>query len=138
MGLHRRSPPYSLRPLDSRYSTPCCSACPSAFFSGCLILLATYLAFKTREKRTCIVALCQIGTVVEALLLWLLPRSAKGGLLYGLCSLSSFASAHSTLMGVQLANTAGYTKRSLASSGIFIGFCFGMYPKNPPIQPRPA
>lgn len=30
-------------------------------------------------------------------------------------------------MGLQIANTAGYTKRALASSGIYIGYCLGNF-----------
>lgn len=31
------------------------------------------------------------------------------------------------LMGLQIANTAGYTKRSFTSSGIFMGYCLGNF-----------
>jgi hypothetical protein len=30
-------------------------------------------------------------------------------------------------MGLQIANTAGYTKRSVTSSGIFVGYCLGNF-----------
>ena len=100
---------------------------PSAFYGAVLVLIATYLASKGRGKRTYIVAACMSGTVIGAALLWKLPKSSKGALLFATCLLPSFASAHSVLLGIQVANTAGYTKRSLASSGIFIGFCFGTF-----------
>lgn len=31
------------------------------------------------------------------------------------------------MVGLQLANTAGYTKRAASSAGIFIGFCVGSF-----------
>lgn len=37
--------------------------------------------------------------------------------------LPSAAAGYCVLMGLQIANTAGYTKRALASSGIFVGYC---------------
>lgn len=62
-------------------------------------------------------------TTLAALLLWLLPRSASGGLLFGIIILPSTGAA--ILMGLLVANTAGYTKRSAASSGLFIDYDVG-------------
>ena len=62
---------------------------------------------------------------MAALLLWLLPRDSTGGLLFGAYTLATFGGGYAVLMGMQIANTAGYTKRSLASSGIFVGYCLG-------------
>lgn len=61
------------------------------------------------------------------MLLWRLPSSAIGGLLFGAYILGANSGAYVLLMGMQLANTAGYTKRSLASSGMFVGYCLGEY-----------
>ncbi|KAL4988559.1 hypothetical protein BDW68DRAFT_176839 [Aspergillus falconensis] len=34
---------------------------------------------------------------------------------------------YAVLMGLQIANIAGYTKRSLSSSGLYIGYCLGNF-----------
>jgi hypothetical protein len=39
--------------------------------------------------------------------------------------LASVKGAYAVMMGLQIANTAGYTKRSVTSSGLFMGYCFG-------------
>ncbi|KAF2463525.1 MFS general substrate transporter [Lindgomyces ingoldianus] len=54
-----------------------------------------------------------------------LPLSAKGGLLFACYILASFGGGYAVTMGLQIANTAGYTKRSVTSSGIFVGYCLG-------------
>ncbi|KXJ85647.1 MFS transporter [Microdochium bolleyi] len=100
---------------------------PAGAIIGTIELLAPYCAYKFPNSRTWIIAICQVGTVMSALLLWLLPRSSKGGLLFGCYFLASFGGGYAVLMGLQVANTAGYTKRSVASSGIFIGYCLGNF-----------
>lgn len=45
--------------------------------------------------------------------------------MFGCYILASFGGAYAVLMGLQIANTAGYTKRSVTSSGIFVGYCLG-------------
>lgn len=69
-----------------------------------------------------------MGTVLASLLLWLLPLSDLGGLLFGCIILPSVGAAYAVLMGLQVANIAGYTKRSIASSGLYVGYCLGEYP----------
>lgn len=98
---------------------------PGGLLIGTIELLAPYIAYKFPHMRAYLVVICELGTVLAALLLWLLPRSAKGGLLFGVYILASFGGAYAVLMGMQIANTAGYTKRSLASSILFIGYCLG-------------
>lgn len=68
-----------------------------------------------------------MGTTLAALLLWLLPRSQKGALLFACYILPSVGAGYAVLMGLGLANTAGYTKRTVASSGIYIGYCLGNF-----------
>ena len=58
-------------------------------------------------------------------LLWFLPFSDSGGMLFACYILSTYGSGYAVLMGVQIANTAGYTKRAIASSGLYIGYAFG-------------
>ena len=100
-------------------------AMPLGFIIGCFELLASYAAMKIPNVRSYIYVMCQSVTVMAALLLWQLPFTAKGGLLLGCYTISFFGAGYAVLMGMQIANTAGYTKRSAASSGIFIGFCLG-------------
>jgi MFS family permease len=98
---------------------------PAGFVSGTIELLAPLVAYKLPRARTWIIFICQCGTILAALLLWKLPRDAKGGLLFGVYFLPSFGGGYAVMMGLQIANTAGYTKRTVTSSGLFIGYCLG-------------
>jgi MFS family permease len=98
---------------------------PAGFVAGTIELVAPYLAYKIPNIRTYIIFVCECGTIMASVLLWQLPRSAKGGLLFGVYFLPSFGGAYAVMMGLQIANTAGYTKRSITSSGLFIGYCLG-------------
>lgn len=100
---------------------------PAGFVTGCIELGAPLIAYKVPNMRAYLVAICQIGTITGAFLLWLLPRDNTGGLLFAVYILASFGGAYAVLMGLSIANTAGYTKRSVTSSGIFVGYCFGKF-----------
>ncbi|OCL13929.1 MFS transporter [Glonium stellatum] len=113
---------------------------PAGVVIGMIELSAPYAAAKIPQARTWIIAICQTGTIVASLLLWLLPRSSKGGLLFACYVLASFGGGYAVTMGLQIANTAGYTKRSVTSSGIFVGYCLGNFvgpllfkPKDAPV-----
>lgn len=100
---------------------------PAGAYAGSMMLLMGFLAYKFshRNIRTWIIFGTQCGTVLAAALLWQLPRSSKGGLLFAVYILSTYGSGYSVLMGICVANTAGYTKRSLTSSGLYVGYCLG-------------
>lgn len=100
---------------------------PAGAIIGTIELTAPYLAYKFSGIRTWLIVICQCGTIIASILLWQLPRSEKGGLLFACYILASFGGAYAVLMGLQIANTAGYTKRSVTSSGIFVGYCLGTY-----------
>ena len=46
-------------------------------------------------------------------------------LLLAVYILASYGGGYAVLMSMQIANTAGYTKRSVSSSGMFVGYCLG-------------
>lgn len=100
---------------------------PAGAYGGTVQLLAPLLAYKFKNIRTYLIFVCQLGTTLGALLLWQLPRSAKGGLLFACYILPSVGASYAVLMGLLLANTAGYTKRSISSSGLYIGYCLGKH-----------
>lgn len=100
---------------------------PGGFYAGSMMLITTYLAYKFPGWRAYIIILCQMVTTLASLLLWLLPRTALGGLLFAVYVLPTTGSAYAVMMGLFLANNAGYTKRSLASSGLYIGYSLGMF-----------
>lgn len=98
---------------------------PAGFYAGSLMLTTCHIAYKYKNMRTWLVFGCQLGTALAALLLWLLPRQNRGALLFACYILPSVGGGYAVLMGLQLANTAGYTKRSIASSGLYVGYCLG-------------
>jgi MFS family permease len=98
---------------------------PAGVIIGTIEWTAPYLAYKFKGIRTWLIVLCQCGTITASAMLWRLPRGEKGGLLFACYILSSFGGGYAVLMGLQIANTAGYTKRSITSSGVFMGYCLG-------------
>ncbi|KFX99612.1 hypothetical protein O988_03757 [Pseudogymnoascus sp. VKM F-3808] len=100
---------------------------PAGAFAGTIQLVAPFLAMKFAGIRTYIIIVCQCITTVAALLLWLLPRTQTGALLFAIYILPATGGGYAVLMGLQIANTAGYTKRSIASSGLYIGYCLGNF-----------
>ncbi|KAK5941166.1 hypothetical protein PMZ80_006443 [Knufia obscura] len=100
---------------------------PAGAVIGTIELLAPYLAYKFPGNRTWLILICQCGTILASLLLWLLPQGSTGGLLFACYILASFGGGYAVLMGVQTANTAGYTKKSVTASGIFLGYCLGNF-----------
>lgn len=98
---------------------------PAGIVAGSLELGACYAALKIPQARTYIMVCCQALTILAACLLWKLPRDSKAGLLFGTYTLGGFGAAYAVAMGLQVANTAGYTKRAVSSAGLYVGFCFG-------------
>ena len=101
---------------------------PAGFITGTIQLVVPYLAMKHKGWRCYLVAITICGTILGSLLLWRLPQSAKGAKLFAVYILASYGGGYGVLMGIQIANTAGYTKRSCGSSGMFVGYCFGNIP----------
>ncbi|KAH7011033.1 allantoate permease [Ilyonectria destructans] len=100
---------------------------PAGAYAGTLMLGFPYLAMRFPGIRTWLILAAQLGTTLAAILLWVLPLSAKGGLLFAAYILSTVGGGYAVLMSLQIANTAGYTKRSIASSGLYIGYCLGNF-----------
>jgi hypothetical protein len=102
---------------------------PAGFMSGTTELLIPFFASKTNRFRTWLIVGCECGTILASLLLWFVPITVghQGVLLFACYILPSFGGAYAVLMGLQIANTAGYTKRSFTSSGIFMGYCLGNF-----------
>ena len=102
---------------------------PAGFMSGTTELLIPFFASKTNKQRTWLIVGCECGTILASLLLWFIPITVphQGILLFACYILPSFGGGYAVLMGLQIANTAGYTKRSFTSSGIFMGYCLGNF-----------
>lgn len=100
---------------------------PAGAIAGSLMLLMGWLSYRFNKAniRTYLIFGTQCFTILANALLWKLDRSDKGGLLYGVYTLSVFGSGYAVLMGLTIANTAGYTKRALTSSGLYVGYCLG-------------
>jgi len=100
---------------------------PQGFLAGSYQLIAPYLAYKFSENgvRSWIIFTAQMITTLAAILLVALPLDATGGLLFACYILPAIGGGYAVLMGLQIANIAGYTKRSIASSGLYIGYCLG-------------
>jgi hypothetical protein len=77
--------------------------------------------------RSWLVVGCQLVTMVACILLLTLPLDQTGGLLFACYIMPTVGAGYAVLMGLQIGNIAGYTKRSLSSSGLYIGYCLGIF-----------
>ncbi|KAF2172698.1 hypothetical protein M409DRAFT_16659 [Zasmidium cellare ATCC 36951] len=102
---------------------------PAGAIAGSLMLLMGWLSYRFSKYniRTWLIFGTQCVTILASSLLWKLDRSDKGGLLYAVYTLSVYGSGYAVLMGLCIANTGGYTKRALTSSGLYVGYCFGNF-----------
>jgi hypothetical protein len=100
---------------------------PCGFYSGTLCLTCTYLCFKytTKGIRSYLFIMAQGIAIVACIILVVMSNTNKGAGLFAVIILPSVGASYGVLMGIQVANTAGYTKKSVASAGLFIGYCFG-------------
>jgi Na+/melibiose symporter-like transporter len=98
---------------------------PAGAYAGTMMLLMPFLAQKYPGWRTYLATICQCIAVLASFLLWFLPRHPVGGMLFACYILPSVGASYAIIMGLQVANTAGYTKRSITSAGIFVGYCLG-------------
>lgn len=100
---------------------------PGGLVSGTIELGVCYLAYRFKNIRMYLYTICVCVTIVCCCLLWQLPRSDKAGLLVAITFLPAFGGGYAILMGLAIANTAGYTKRSVTSAGLFMAWCLGNF-----------
>ncbi|ETN43235.1 uncharacterized protein HMPREF1541_02394 [Cyphellophora europaea CBS 101466] len=100
---------------------------PAGAIIGTIELTAPYIAYKYKGWRAYLVAITVCGTITASFILWLLPQDRTGPRLFGVYILASYGGGYAVLMSMQIANTAGYTKRSVSSSGMFVGYCLGNF-----------
>ena len=91
-------------------------------------LTATFGFLASRNLRLVMMLVCGILMLVAVILVWQLPLGERGGRLFALYWFNWYPAAYAILMNVAMLNTAGYTKRTLTSAGLFIGYCIGMLP----------
>lgn len=108
---------------------------PSGAFGAVFIIILGYSASKFKNIRTYLFVLAMMVAVMSSLLLWLLPVEKRGGMLFAIYVLPSFSAAYAMFMGLQISNTAGYTKKTLSSAGMYVGYCLGK-PALHPLHPR--
>lgn len=100
---------------------------PGGFVSGTIELTVCYLAYRFKNIRIQLFVICVCMTIASSSLLWRLPRHDRVGLLIAITFLPSFGGGYAILMGLQIANTAGYTKRTVTAAGMFIAWCLGNF-----------
>ncbi|KAG5991036.1 hypothetical protein E4U54_003985 [Claviceps lovelessii] len=100
---------------------------PAGAWGGSYMLFSSYMAMKMPNFRTWLIVLGQLIVTLGAVLLWILPLSQRAALLFGAYIMTSLGGSFVALMSLQVANTAGYTKRSIASSGLYVGYCLGNF-----------
>ncbi|KAI8664700.1 hypothetical protein LRP88_04330 [Fusarium phalaenopsidis] len=65
--------------------------------------------------------------LLSCLLIWNCPNMADGFKLTCLYLLAFHPPAYAVLMNLSIANAAGYTKQSMMSAGLYVGYCVGNF-----------
>lgn len=100
---------------------------PAGAVTGTVQIIAPYCAMKYKNMRCWIVVITVSISLLGSILLWQLPLSNTAGRLVAVYILAFYGGGYAVLMGISVANCAGYTKRSVSSSGIFVGYCLGNF-----------
>ncbi|KAF7196887.1 putative transporter [Pseudocercospora fuligena] len=100
---------------------------PAGAIIGTVELMAPFCAMKFKNARCWIIVVTVAFSLVGSILLWQLPIEQTGGRLFAVYILAFYGGGYACLMGLTVANCAGYTKRSVSSSGIFVGYCLGNF-----------
>ncbi|KIW30462.1 uncharacterized protein PV07_06204 [Cladophialophora immunda] len=100
-------------------------SCPTGIVIGTVELVGAYVTYRTQNLRCIMMVVFQIPVFVGGLLLWLLPRSQTGPLLFALYVIPCFGGTYCLALALTLANCGGYTKRTVFAAAIFTGYCCG-------------
>lgn len=100
---------------------------PGGAYGAVLVVGTAWVSARKPGWRCWLIVFCSLITVLASCLLWKLPLSNRAGLLAAASILPSGIGAYSLLVGIQIANTAGFTKRAASSAGIFVGYCLGNF-----------
>jgi hypothetical protein len=98
---------------------------PGAANTFLQILGMAWLASRRPRWRCWLAIISQLVSAQAALLLWLLPLSDRGGLLFACYTVGWGIAGYILMLSAQLANTAGYTKRATTSAGMYVAYCIG-------------
>ncbi|KIW12240.1 hypothetical protein PV08_09516 [Exophiala spinifera] len=111
---------------------------PAGAAGAILILGATYTSYKFRNMRTIAIFVAELFVIMASVLLWKLPRDSKGGLLFAVYMMTAYSAGWGVIMGLSIANSAGYTKRVVSSSAIHVGYCLGQFTAPLLFKPKDA
>lgn len=95
---------------------------------GTILTLGPCWAMQLLSKhnlRTYTIAFLGGCMILASCLLWQKPNMNNGTKLFCLYLSNVFPGAYALLMNLAIMNAAGYTKRTLTSAGLFVGYCIG-------------
>ncbi|KAJ9623744.1 hypothetical protein H2204_011146 [Knufia peltigerae] len=89
------------------------------------LLITGYIAFSYPNMRCLMQFFCNIPAVVGSVLVYTLPTSNKAGRLVSFYITQFTNGSLPMMMALTTTNIAGHTKRSVATSLMFVGYCVG-------------
>lgn len=100
---------------------------PSGVFGTISVLLFAYWLQRVSSKnwRTYVISALVAWMIIACCINWRLPHLAAAGRLFWIYMLGVYPTIYALLMSLSIANAAGYTKRSVFSTGLFIAYCVG-------------
>lgn len=98
---------------------------PTGFFGLCCGIIPAILVLKTNKWRLVIVSAFTCLSLCGTVILYTAPRHKTGALLVGYYLNNFYVGCPGLLLATVAANIAGHTKKSTASSMVFVGYCSG-------------
>ncbi|KIY04069.1 uncharacterized protein Z520_00761 [Fonsecaea multimorphosa CBS 102226] len=93
----------------------------------CIVTTWTCRVLSKYNPRTWGIFVCGVCMLLTAAIMWKVPHAPIGAKLFLLYLIQCFPGCYALIMDLSIANTAGYTKRTLMSAGLYFGYCVGNF-----------
>ncbi|KAK4947979.1 hypothetical protein LTR10_013032 [Elasticomyces elasticus] len=100
-------------------------SCPLGVVQDMTLIAVGYIAYSYKDTRCLMQILCNIPAVIGSVLVYALPQSNRVGRLLGFYMTPTTNGSLPMLFALTTTNIAGHTKRSVATSVLFLGYCVG-------------
>ena len=98
---------------------------PAAAFQLFAVITASIITTKLRKSRLIAMAIIYVMCIGGVLMIMLIPTEQKLARLAGFWIISAVSPVFPLMLSLFASNTAGFTKKSLTSTFIFVGYCVG-------------
>lgn len=100
---------------------------PASVFQFAAVVIVAFITTKIRRSRLIAIAWISIVAIGGCLMIKLLPKEHRLGRLAGFWLITAVAPVFPLILSLFSSNTAGFTKESVTTTFIFVGYCVGNF-----------